>query len=266
MSLSFKQFATQYLKLKLPVKASTAASDAGFTKRPISLNAVIGSGAPFPPKVGAVPFLNCSNNTNPGPGGGPPQVIFSWVDEAVYGSSPANPRRQARSWQLVVWEAASLHPKDNVPVINQTIPLKDESGGVVTFTYVYIQLHGEYNCQITATNEWGSASIAVGPVAITEPNTSPNIKVTYAGGSNADFVITGSGFTPGGDVKLMAWASGNGGWGNITTITASPTGTISNLQPCAGICKQAGGGSLQFTATDLATNAQANQANETCPV
>jgi hypothetical protein len=267
MTVSFKQFATQYLNLKLPVKASAAASDAGFTTRPISLKEVIASAAPFRPNTSKVPLLNCSNNTDPGPGGGPPQVIFSWVDDANYGSPPSNPRRQATSWQLTVWEAATLHPKGTVPVINQTISLKDESGGVVTFTYVDIQLHGEYNYQITANNDYGSASTGVvGPVAITEPNTSPNIKVTYAGGSNAEFTITGSGFTPGGNVKIMAWASGNGGWGDIVTITASPQGTISTFQYCSSICKQAGGGSLQFTATDLATNAQANQANETCPV
>jgi hypothetical protein len=264
MILSLKQFATGFLTLRSPVKATDAAAAVGFTRRPISLLAVISSAAPFVPKVGTVPLLDCSNNTEQ-PGGGPPLVVFSWVDEANYGSPPSNPRRQATSWNLTVWEAPSLDPPQGAPVINATVLPKNESAGVLQYDYVSIQLHGEYMYQITAFNDYGSATTGKrGPVAITVPGTSPTIRVKKVGGPNAEFTITGSGFTPGGNVSLLAWASGNGGWGVGWTITASPHGGISTFNYCKQICSQAGGGSLQFTATDEATNTTST-VNMNCP-
>src|ERR1700723_1849236 len=99
MSLSFEQFVTRFLGLKLPVKALDVASASGLTQRPISLRAVISTGAPFMPDN---TIVNSSGNVVTGKG--PPVVIFSWTDPAVTGGSPDS-RRQATSWNLTVWEA-----------------------------------------------------------------------------------------------------------------------------------------------------------------
>ena len=260
MTLSFKQFATQFLGRKLRVTVRDAASAAGFVHPPISLRAVISSAAPYVPAHSAI---DASNNTDPGQGGGPPIVVFSWLDPAnspASGSTPPNQLRQATWWNLTVKEAGG---EIGGPVINETVPFRNETAGVVKFTYTSYQLDGQYFFQVTAFNDYGSASTAE-TVWITVPGRIPTIKVTDAGGPNADFTIMGSGFTPGGNVKILAWASGNGGWGTIETIAATQDGVISTFTSCKSICSQAGGGQLQFTATDLETNTSATGTGN-CP-
>ena len=131
MTLSFNEFATQLLNLRFLVKPSSAASKAGFTKPPISLQAVISSAAPY--GRSALPSTN-SNNTDRG------------LQPAVFLDGPSKRSglqrrlpdrlRQATSWNLTVWEAPSLHPKSNVPVIKYAVPFKNEAAGLVQYNYV----------------------------------------------------------------------------------------------------------------------------------
>jgi hypothetical protein len=268
MTLSFKEFATQFLRLKLPVKAVDAASAAGFVHRPISLRAVISSAAPYVPAHTAV---DDSNNTVPGRGGGPPIVVFSWLDPAnspASGSTPSNPLRRATSWNLTVTEAQITVAETNsfvvlpgVPVINSSVPLKNETAGLVQYDYVYIQLHGEYVYQITAFNDYGSASTGTIPVAIAIPGQTPSISVTYLGTPNS-FRIKGTGFTPRAGVKIVV--TGGSGFANIVYLTADSSGSINTTQYFQGLCSEAGGGQLQFQATDLGPNTESNTVSQNC--
>jgi len=257
MTLSFNEFATQLLNLGLPVKALDAASKAGFTKPPISLQAVISSAAPYGPVGSAV---DDSNNTDPGPA-----VVFSWTDPAnapASGGTPPDRLRQATSWNLTVWEAPSLHPKSNVPVINVTVPFKNEAAGLVQYNYVGDQLDGQYIYQITAFNDFGSA-LTTKEVWITVPGVTPNISVSYLGESQWE--VKGSGFTPGAEVSVQVWATGNGGWGGGGGAPADLQGKIQTTVNSFFPCSKAGQGQVQFWATDGATKAQSNTINKTCP-
>lgn len=269
MTLSFKQFATRFLGLKLPVKAVHAASAAGFVLRPISLRAVISSAAPYVPAHTAV---DDSNNTGPQPGGGPPVVVFSWSDPAnspASGSTPSNPLRQATSWNLTVSEARITVAETNsfvvlpgVPVINNaSVPLKNETAGLVKYDYVYIQLHGEYAYRITAINDYGSTSTETIPVAIAIPGRTPSIGVTYLGTPNL-FRIKGTGFTPRAGAKTVV--TGGSGFANIVYLTADSSGGIDTTQSFQGLCSEAGGGKLQFQVTDLGANTESNTVSENC--
>jgi hypothetical protein len=261
MALSFKEFVTQFLNLTLPVKALDAASAAGFTHPPISLRAVISSGKPYAPDVSTVPVVDSSNN--------PQSVAFTWIDDANRGSTDVNPRRQATSWNLTVWEAPSLHPASTTPVINATsgegsgtghwIP---EAAGVVQYVYSSVPLHGQYICQITAFNDFGSASTAE-KVWITMPGVTPSIAVSYL--TNNNWEVKGSGFTPGAEVSVQVWAPGNGGWGGGGGASAGLDGNIQIVLNSLAACSKAGGGQVQFWATDGATKGQSNTVNSTCP-
>jgi len=263
MTISFKDFALQFLRVKLPETADAAASASGFTHRPISMRAVIGTAAPYVPDGHTHPFIDDTGNSDPGP-----TVYFYWMDEANYPSSITgsgswsgplpNQRRQAGSWNLTVWEAGG---EPGGPVINANVPYSNESAGLVSYKYVSIQLDGVYKCQVTAYNNYGSATLVKDPVAITEPGMTPTItSVTYLGTNN--FQIKGSGFTPGGQVKLIAQV---GGYAIEETITSDPThGNISTELACEQPCTQANGGGLSFSATDLATGQTSNQPSANC--
>jgi hypothetical protein len=256
MALSLKEFTTGFLKLKLPAKALDVAASAGFDHPPISLLDVMSSARPYAPTGVAV---DDSKNTDPGLGGGPPIVVFSWRDPAnspASGGTAPNPLRQATSWNLTVMEAGG---EPGAPVINTTIPLRNETAGLVQYTYTYIQLNGQYIYQITAYNDYGSTSAAT-KVWITVPGRVPNITVTYLGSNNL-FAVKGSNFTPGGEVKIIAQV---GGWASEVNVAANAQGSISAELTCQQPCTQAGGGQLQFQATDLVTGTQSNSPNENC--
>jgi hypothetical protein len=256
MTLSFKDFTLQFLGLKLPVDARAVASSLYFIKSPISLQAVISSGEPYVPDVSSHQFVDSSGNSTPGP-----IVSFFWVDKANWqtsGGPTPNQKRQATSWNLTVWEAGG---EPGGFVIDANVPFRNETSGLVQYNYVSIQLDGEYKCQVTAFNNYGSASVVKNNVAITIPGTTPSISVAYLGNNN--FQVKGSGFTPGGQVLVIAQV---GGYAVEAKVTAdSMHGSIpSTPMPCQETCGQANGGQLNFTATDLATNTQSNKVSKIC--
>jgi hypothetical protein len=271
MTVSFKQFALQFLALKLPVKASAAASAAGFVNRPISLLAVMRSAAPYVPDTGKYGLVDSSNNVVTGKG--PPVVAFFWMDPVNYPpwvttTGSYDERRQATSWTVTVWEAQaegeeykSFSTIGN-PVINAAeVPFSSESAGLVQYDYTSIQLNGQYGCQITAFDAYGSTSTGIIPIAITIPGVTPSITLNYLGTTNQNFAIKGTGFTPRGGVKIAATV---GGYGWFVYVPVAENGTFATTQSVSSICKQAGGGQLQFQATDLATNATSNQPTAQC--
>jgi hypothetical protein len=271
MTVSFKQFALQFLGLKLPVRASAAAAAAGFVNRPISLRAVMNSAAPYVPDTSKYAIVDSSNNVVTGKG--PPVVAFFWMDPANYPpwvstTGSYDQRRQATSWTVTVWEAQaegeeykSFGTIGNPVIDAATVPFSSESGGLVQYDYTSIQLNGQYACQITAFDAYDSTSTAKIPIAITIPGVTPSIALTYLGTTNQNFQIKGTGFTPRGGVKISATV---GGYGWFVYVPVADNGTFDTTQSVVFICKQAGGGQLQFQATDLATNSTSNQPTAQC--
>jgi hypothetical protein len=266
---SFKDFVLNFEHLALPAHARAVASTAGFGTPPISLRKVMDIGAPYRPDVSTYPFADYSGNTNPNP-----TVDFYWMDPANYppwitdsdnyaGPADPNQARQATSWNLKVWEASSWAPPGGPypPVINVNVPFSNEAAGLVAWTYIGDQLNGEYVYQLTAYNDYGSASTGARNVAIPIPGAAPHINVIYLGANNI-FRVTGSGFTRGGQVRVIAQAGG--GWDAPAQFTANANQSISGNVDCIVACKGAGGGQLSFQATDLGTGTQSNSVNETC--
>jgi hypothetical protein len=264
---SFRDFSVDFEHLKLPARARNVASSAGFNAPPISLRKVMAQAAPYVPDVHTYPIVDVSGNTEPGP-----TVDFYWMDPANYppwivdssdyaGPVP-NPARQATWWNLTVWEASSWAPPGGPfpPVINVNVPFSNEASGLVEWTYIGDQLNGEYVYEITAFNDYGSASTGAKNAAITIPGMTPNINVVFLGLNNA-FRVTGSGFTRGGRVQVIAQV---GGFAAEMYLTANVNQSISGELVCLHACKQAGGGQLTFQATDLGTGAQSNSVNENC--
>jgi hypothetical protein len=257
VTFSFKDFATKWLNFKTPLHASAVASSVGFTKRPISLRQVMATAGPYKPDVSTYPIANYTQNTTPNP-----IVSFFWMDPANYppwvslsGPTP-DPRREATSWNLTVVEAGG---EVGGPVIDVTVPLKNEAAGLVQYDYTSIQLDGVYNCQVTAYNSYGSAAAGRNNVGIIIPGTTPDITVVYTGSHN--YKITGSGFTPGGQVKFVAQVSG---FALEQTDAAGKKGSISANMNCEQPCSEAKGGTLQFQATDQATGVQSNSPTQPC--
>jgi hypothetical protein len=130
----------------------------------------------------------------------------------------------------------------------------------VQYNYIGDQLDGQYIYQITAFNHFGSA-LTTKEVWITVPGVTPNISVSYLGESQWE--VKGSGFTPGAEVSVQVWATGNGGWGGgaPADLQGKIQTTVNSFFPCS----KAGQGQVQFWATDGATKAQSNTINKTCP-
>jgi hypothetical protein len=204
MTVSFKQFAFEFLGLtQLPVKASAVASAAGFVNRPIPLRAVISIAAPYMPDTSSYDLVDSSNNMVTGED--PPVVAFFWMDPANYPSwvtttGSHDQRRQATSWTVTVWEARAegeeykSYSTIGNPVIDAgKVPFSNESAGLVQFDYTSIQLNGQYACQITAFNAYGSTSAAVIGIAITIAGVTPSIALKYLGTTNQNFRIDGTG-------------------------------------------------------------------------
>lgn len=240
MNYSFKDFATQFAGFQLPVGVLAVAKPA---VPPISLRALMDQGAPYVPDDYTYPLVDESNNNGPSP-----LVAFFWMDAANYppwivdSDSWTGPRpnqlRQATSWNFNLWDA-----KTGASVIAATVPLRNETVGLVQYDYIG-ELNDNYSYQITAINNYGSASTVRNPVTITLGSGSPSITV-YSLGSNK-FWIRGTGFQGYPTVKFLVTA----GFGQSSTLTLSPpsmpVGSTGAFQTapfsCQAICAAEGGG------------------------
>jgi len=264
MTISFKDFATQFEKLQLPVSANAVAASLNFVHRPISLRQVISTGAPYVPNLEGCPLPFAQQGAVIG---GPGLTDFCWYDVAslppwvAAGGSlqPGNPLRIATSWMLATWEATSTNTK-GIQIINTPISRNGELNQIV---YGWPQeLIGNYLFQITAYNNYGSASTEIISVKITLP-INPRINTNSL--ANNIFNIVGDGFTPGGMVQINA----DTGFGQPGTaipqisVIADPLGILPPHVPveCATICAKAGGGSIAFTAQDVASGKTASPPN-----
>jgi hypothetical protein len=114
-------------------------------------------------------------------------------------------------------------------------------------------LNGSYTYQITAFNNYGSASTG-----------KKSITITITLGSN-QFSVQGSGFTHSNPVKVGISASVSGQSAPETSLTADSGGRIKTVISCQPLCTTAGAGSqLQFQATDTASGQTSNTALTNC--
>jgi hypothetical protein len=253
MDYSFKDFATQFANFTtFPISAAAVASSQGFNNRPISLRLVMSAGAPYVPDVSTYKFLDNSKN--------PSQVSFFWVDDANLpqwvSSNPLNPLRSATSWQLELWETLQ-NGQVGAQVFDVSVPGSSrQASGLVQYDYNE-GLIGNYLCQVTAFNNYGSASTPRNSVQIELPSGSPSLSVKRSGTTNS-FVVTGSGFPPGATVTIEV----DGGATFATPLSPAPPeihagsdGSISNAPAinCQPLCTMVdhgpGGGSpLRFEA------------------
>jgi hypothetical protein len=162
-TVSFEDFATQFVKVRLPTALATVASAIGSDKKPISLRAMMDTAAPYVPDITRAAFVDNSQSTPPNW-----RVVFLWTDLANlppwdssgWSGPPPNPARAATSWQFTVW------PAGGSPVIDATVPVANEKpGGGVQYEYNGA-LVGDFEYRITAFNEYGSASTGTRPITI----------------------------------------------------------------------------------------------------
>lgn len=262
MTFSYSDFVTQFLGLKLPAKFSVVASSLGFALPNISMRQVMSKGAPYAPDDSTYPFVDNSNNQPSAP-----SVAFFWMDEANYppwivdsdnwSGPPPNQLRQATSWEL------TLSPVNgSAPVLDATVPFANETAGLVNFEFNG-QLKGNFTYQITAFNNYGSASTK-GTAAITLAGSGPTIMVSpLMPLSSNKFEVDGTGFTNGNPVKISVSSSISDNSTSVST-NADNNGKFKTQVPCQPVCSIAGGGQLQFIATDSATNKQSNIVIKTC--
>jgi hypothetical protein len=183
MTISFKAFVL-VKGFNVPVKASAVATSLNFHP-PVSLRALIGTAGPYEP-------INVSYTTTVEGTG------FLWYDEAnlppwiwkaddsPYG--PPDPIRQATRFDLKIWDA----PGNNV-IIDEPIPYNVPNGSGLPAVYDAGVLDGSYTYQVTAFNQFGTASIPkTGPIQITPPAPGPNIAVVTVGAN--EFQVKGTGF------------------------------------------------------------------------
>jgi hypothetical protein len=241
VNYSFKDFATQFAGFQLPVGVLGVAKPA---VPPISLRALMDQGAPYAPDDYTYAFVDNSNNNGPSP-----LVAFFWMDAANYppwivdSDSWTGPRpnqlRQATSWNFNLWDANS-----GASVIAATVPLRNEIVGLVQYDYIG-ELNGNYSYQITALNNYGSASTLRTPVRITLGSLSPNITVKSLG--NNKFAISGTGFQGYPTVKFQVTTGFSQPGKNILSppsVSVGPTGAFQTAPfSCQAICAADGGGS-----------------------
>jgi hypothetical protein len=195
-----------------------------------------------------------------------PEVSFFWMDEANYPpwitdsdgwtGPPPNKLRQATSWEFTLWEVGGP------AVFDATVPLGNENVGDALVQYDYTgELNGPYTYEITAFNNYGSASTPKGSVTISLASLSPTITVT-ALGSNS-FRVQGTGFTPNGQVNVNVNESVRGTALPKQTTNANPQGgiTIPKID-CKSLCP--GRDQLLFKAIDAATNTLSNLVQINC--
>lgn len=246
MNYSFKDYATQFAKFTLPVGAIAVGKP---LFPPMSLREIMNQGAPYVPDLSIFGFVDNSNN--------PSLVAFFWADDANLppwdnlNFSP-NPLRMATSWRFQLWEAVG-----GAQLIDVTLLLSAlQADGSVQYDYEP-GLDGNYLYQITAFNNYGSASTAKVPVTITLPSGSPTLTVQRSPTNTNSFVIAGAGFKAGASVTLEV----DGGVGSAHTLSPPPqliaVGGNGKFQTAAIACQSlctlvdggtGGGGALRFEA------------------
>jgi len=258
MNFSFKDFATQFAKFTtFPISAVAVASSQGFNNRPISLRQVMSEGAPYVPDLSIFGFFDNTNN--------PGQVAFFWADDAQLPpwdnlSWSPNPARAATGWEFQLWETSG-GGKAGAQVFDVTLSLHAlQVNGRVQNDYTGT-LDGNYLFKVTAFNNYGSATTGTSQITIGLAAPSLNITVTTLGSNN--FEVQGTGFTDSNPVQVNVSSSVSNNSASKNT-TAGANGSIKVPINCQSVCSAAGGGQLQFQATDSVTGAKSNTVLKNC--
>jgi hypothetical protein len=244
MNYSFKDFATQFAGIGLPTGALAVGKSLGAAP-PFSLRSLMSQGAPYAP-AGVSPVVSSG------------VTAFFWLDIASappwVNTPSANASRIATSWVLQVWE--DVGNAKGAQLINATIN-RNASDAFNQIQYDYAQaLDGVYFCEVTAYNNYGSASTGVFQATINPP-VNPQIAVTRVQGNI--FHVTGSGFTPSGPVQVNADIAIGGQAIPTIDVTATDSGTLPTVTAvCTTICSQAAGGGLTFQAQDMKSGNTSN--------
>jgi hypothetical protein len=215
------------------------------------------AGAPYVPDLSIFGFFDNTNN--------PGQVAFFWADDTNLPpwdnlSWSPNPARSATSLEFQLWEALG-GGKAGAQLFDVTLSLRAlQANGRVQYDYTGT-LDGNYLFQVTAFNNYGSASTGISPVAIGLATPSLSITVTAAGSNN--FEVQGKGFTENNPVQINVSSSVSGNSTSKNT-TAGSDGSIKVTINCQSVCSGASGGQLQFQATDTVTNTSSNTVLENC--
>jgi hypothetical protein len=260
MDLSFAAFASAK-GFSDPVSAEAVAASM-HVNPPISLRELIGTAAPYAPVE--VSYATNASGTS-----------FLWYDEAnlppwifdADGSpfGPPDALRQATSFEIQLRKSPG-----NTIVADATIQNTNENGDGQPIGYGAGVLDGTYTYQITADNDFGSASTGLqGPITVTPPAPGPNITVELVDSTTSTFQVRGTGFDDWNGMKV-----------NINIGLDSPTSNFVDQNPWpvtvtqgafttnvpVTLCSGNPGVGLTFSVSQQgAVGAISNLFNENCP-
>jgi hypothetical protein len=183
--LSFAAFASAK-GFSDPVSAEAVAASMNVNP-PISLRELIGTAAPYAPVE--VSYATGASGTSFlwYDAANLPPWIFD-ADDSPYG--PPDALRQATSFEFQLWKSPT-----GMILTDTTIPNANANGDGQSIGYGAGILNGTYTYQITAYNDFGSASTGLlGPIAVTPPAAAPNITAVLVDPASNTFQVHGTGF------------------------------------------------------------------------